>query len=139
MKRRILTALVGIITITFLTSPTTSRARNGYIDQSALFESEEVEFQTMLTTAYKLRGITATGTSTHEGICACNPHVGEVALIYTEDGEFLGSYECCDTGSTNGLINGTVIDVWQPDMDACKAWMLKTGGRVKVCWISGVG
>lgn len=139
MKRRILTALVGIITITFLTSPTTSRARNGYIDQSALFESEEVEFETLHTTGYLITGITATGGTTRVGIGACNTHVGDLAICYTTDGEYLTTIEITDTGSNPLLVAGKSLDVWFPSMEEAKDWMLKTGGRVKVYWVKGEG
>ena len=139
MKRRILTALVGIITITFLTSPTISRARNGYIDQSALFESEEVEIEELYTTAYMCGHHTALGVPVHVGCAACNPRLGYVGVIYSLDGEYLMTVEVNDTGNTQGLQNGSVIDCYFPTYEECKAWMAKTGGRIKVVWIKGEG
>lgn len=96
-------------------------------------------FEKMYVTAYTIQGITATGVPTHEGICACNTHLGDVAIVYTLDGEYIGLYECVDTGATEGLKKGTVIDIWEPDYQAAKALMAQCGrrGKVFVKWISG--
>ncbi len=94
---------------------------------------------TMYTTAYILTGTTATGGTTRPHIAACNTHLGECAYIYTMDGEFLDLVEITDTGITNGLIAGTVIDVWMGSYDEAVAWMAKTGGRCKVLFVKGVG
>ena len=97
------------------------------------------QFERLYTTAYCLDGITANGSTVHVGGCACNPHLGEVAIVYSQDGEYLGTFEVNDTGATDGLRNGSVIDIWYPDMEACKKWMKKTGGVVYVQWVPGVG
>ena len=97
------------------------------------------EMELMYTTAYILRGTTANGGTTRPGIAACNTHLGDVALIYTVDGRYLGLYEVTDTGATDGLISGTVIDVWRANMTHAKGWMKLTGGRVYVQWMEGDG
>lgn len=94
---------------------------------------------TMHTTAYILHGITATGGTTRPHIAACNTHLGECAYIYTMDGEFLDLVEITDTGITNGLIAGTVIDVWFDTYDEAVEWMAKTGGKCKVLFVDGNG
>jgi len=109
------------------------------LNHSEVFESEEVEFQKMHTTAYCLHGTTATGGTTRPNIAACNTHVGEIAVIYTLDGEYLGQFEITDTGKTNGLKAGKVIDVWFDTYDECKQWMRITEGKVRVQWIKGIG
>ena len=38
-------------------------------------------------------------------------------------GDYIGTYECLDTGGTDGLKNGTVIDVWQPNSEAVQEFM----------------
>lgn len=95
--------------------------------------------ETMYTTAYNLHGITATGVPTHPGICACNTRLGQVALIYSMDGQFLMMAECVDVGGTEGLKQGRVCDVWFDTMEECERWMSTTGGRVKILWIDGKG
>ena len=96
-------------------------------------------FEQMHTTAYVIHGKTATGIETRPGICACNPHVGEIAIIYTLDGDYLGMYECVDKGATQGLINGTVIDVWRCNMTQATNYMRITEGRIWVKWVKGNG
>lgn len=99
----------------------------------------EAGFQQMHTTAYVLHGTTATGVHTRPGICACNPHLGEIAIVYTLDGDYLGMYEVADTGITQGLINGTVIDIWRCNMTQAENLMRITGGRCWVKFIKGDG
>ena len=100
---------------------------------------QEQGFQKMLTTAYMIQGVTASGIQTHSGICASNTHLGEVAVVYSRDGKYLGTFECIDTGDTDGLRNGTVIDVWFETYEECKEWMTVSRGKCYVKWISGEG
>lgn len=93
----------------------------------------------MHTTAYNLHGTTATGGTTRKGICACNTHVGDLALIYSTNGDFLGIYEVTDTGGTDGLKAGTVIDVWFDTYEECEEWMRLTEGKCYVQWVHGEG
>lgn len=80
-------------------------------------------------TAYDLDGVTASGEVVHEGICAsCRSRLGDTILLYqrlpdNSVGELIGIFECKDTGGTEGLNNGTVIDVWQPSIDECQEFM----------------
>lgn len=100
---------------------------------------EAAGFQKMHTTAYCMGEVTANGSKVHAGGCACNPHLGDVAIIYTLDGKYLGIYECNDTGGTQGLQSGTVIDVYKPNLTMCESWMKLTGGKVYVLWVEGKG
>ena len=128
--------LIGVAIVIFLL--TISASAEG-LTWEEIFENEEVEFQKMHTTAYMVSGITATGVHTHPGVCACNPRHGEIAIVYTLDGEYLGQFECVDSGDTEGLRAGRVIDVWFETYEECKAWMTKTKGKVMVQWVSGEG
>ena len=38
-------------------------------------------------------------------------------------GDYIGMWECLDTGGTDGLKNGTVVDVWQQDLESCQDFM----------------
>lgn len=100
---------------------------------------EAAGFQKMHTTAYCMGEVTANGSKVHTGGCACNPHLGDVAIVYTLDGKYLGIYECNDTGGTQGLQNGTVIDVYRKNLTMCETWMKITGGKVYVLWVKGKG
>ena len=97
------------------------------------------QMQKMYTTAYCLHGITANGGTTRKGICACNTHLGDMAVIYSVNGDFLGMYEVTDTGSTEGLTEGRVIDVWFDTYEECEEWMKLTDGRCYVLWVKGEG
>lgn len=97
------------------------------------------QMQKMYTTAYCLHGITANGGTTRKGICACNTHLGDMAVIYSINGDFLGMYEVTDTGSTDGLTQGRVVDVWFDTYEECEEWMKLTDGRCYVLWVRGEG
>ena len=126
MKRAtVLIVLMGILLIA------KGAGEPGKVDTSGM--------QLMHTTAYCLHGITATGGTTRRGIAACNTHVGDIAVIYSTDGKYLGTYEITDTGGTEGLQRGTVIDVWKCNYTQCKSWMKLTNGKVYVQWIEGNG
>jgi len=103
------------------------------------FESQG--FTKMHTTAYCVGHHTANGSAVHEGGCACSiDHIGDVAIVYTLDGEFLGYLECNDTGAEGGGVRaGNVLDVYRTDLERCQAWMDRTGGKVWVKWIHGNG
>ena len=103
-------------------------------------------FTKMSTTAYCVGHHTANGSAVHEGGCACSiDHIGDVAIVYTLNGEFLGYFECNDTGAEGGGVRkGTVIDIYRADdpdsdLERCKEWMNITGGKVWVKWINGNG
>ena len=102
---------------------------------------EAAGFTQMSTTAYILKGTTANGGTTRPGICASSiDRIGDVAIVYTLDGEFLGLYECTDTGAENGGVRaGTVLDVWRANLTQAESYMKITGGKVYVKWIEGEG
>lgn len=102
---------------------------------------EAAGFQKMSTTAYILQGTTANGGTTRPGICASSiDHIGDIAVIYTLDGEYLGAYECTDTGAEGGGVRaGRVLDVWRKNMTQATSYMKLTGGQVWVKWIEGDG
>lgn len=102
------------------------------------------EMQKMYTTAYCLHGVTASGGTTRPHIAACNPHLGDVAIIYSLSGEYLYTAEITDKGITDGLIAGNVIDVWFDTYEEAEEWMQLTStdngkSMVYVLWVSGKG
>lgn len=126
MKRgTVLILLIGILLLA------KGAGEPGSVDTSGM--------QLMHTTAYCLHGTTATGGTTRRGIAACNTHVGDIAVIFSTDGKYLGTYEITDTGGTEGLHKGTVIDVWKCNYTQCQSWMKLTNGKVYVQWIEGNG
>ena len=85
-------------------------------------------------TCYIDEGITASGEHTRQGICAMKREwIGQTAIVYLrkEDGsigDVYGIYEIEDCGGTDGLKNGTVIDLWQPSLEIAKEVMAETNG-----------
>lgn len=80
--------------------------------------------QLMEATAYCYGTIRCDGGAVRTGICADKPDwYGKVAAIYLDDngslGEFLGYFEILDTGGDDRIRNGTVLDIYIPDYDAC--------------------
>ena len=133
MKKAI--CIIGIIVIFVLSSSVSAES----LKWSEVFESEEVQFETLHTTGYLIQGITATGGTTRPGIGANNRHVGELAVCYTLEGEYLTTIEITDTGSNPLLVAGKSLDVWFPTMEEAESWMRRTGGKIKVRWIQGNG
>lgn len=83
---------------------------------------------------------TADGTIPYEGICASNrEHLGMVAVVYDLDLRIVGFYECRDTGSHEGLQDGTRIDIFRETEEAVKEWQQTVGDYVIVQWVSGNG
>lgn len=80
-------------------------------------------------TAYCVSGVTASGEVTRNGICAGKKEwIGKTIILYqrlpdNSVGEMIGMYECLDTGGTDGIREGRVIDVWCPDIDSCQEFM----------------
>ncbi len=100
----------------------------------------------MYTTAYCHGEITASGSKVREGICAIKKEwIGCTAMVWecTEDGEmgdFLGFWECLDTGfggdadgdGVGSIEEGKAIDMYFPTLERCEEWMELTGGKVYV-------
>lgn len=97
-------------------------------------------FSKIKCTAYCCGEITANGSKVHEGgLAASKEHMGDVAELYTLEGEFLGYFECNDAGGTDAIRNGYVIDIYRKNYERCVEWMIKTQGKVLVRWIKGKG
>lgn len=98
------------------------------------------ELQKVRCTCYLPTGNkTADGTVPYEGICASNiDHLGDVAVLYSCDGEFIGFFECKDIGGHRNLRNGTAIDIYRDSMDRAWEWVGEWGDYVYVYWIGGV-
>jgi hypothetical protein len=97
--------------------------------------------QIMRCTCYTPTGNrTADGTIPFEGICASNrEHLGQVAVVWTQDMEFVGYFECRDTGSHEGLVNGTRIDIFRETDEGVRDWQNTVGDWVIVQWVKGEG
>lgn len=98
------------------------------------------ELQKVRCTCYLPTGNkTADGTVPYEGICASNrDHLGDVAVLYSVDGEFIGFFECRDVGGHRKLRNGTAVDIYRDSMDRAWDWVHTYGDYVYIYWIEGV-
>ena len=97
-------------------------------------------FQKISVTAYCCGHHTANGSAVHNGGCAASAeHMGDVAILYTMDGTFLGYYECNDAGGTDAIRNGCVVDIYRQNLTQAKNFMRITGGKAYIKWIKGAG
>ena len=135
--KRVLEAAGEILFIVWLLAMTASAERFAQLHFD--IEWQKQGFERIGTTCYLINGVTATGVPTHYGVAACNPHLGEVAELYTLEGEYLGLFEVVDTGSAPCLIRGESIDIWMPDMESAKEWMAFTHGEVYAKFVKGDG
>lgn len=147
MKRK-MTALLLAAALLWTSLPV--RARE---DQEQIRLAEEGQVVRMLTTAYCHGTVTATGNRTRRGICAVRREwVGKTALVWEcKDsdtmGEFLGFWECLDTGfgadsdgdGVGSIEEGRVIDMYFPTLEEVEEWMEITGGRVYVKLVDAEG
>lgn len=133
MKNRI-----SMILVTCLLLMTCMRASAS----SPLDDTEQIK-----TTAYMLDGVTASGCEVRSGICAGQEWMVKdaiekdgswVAMLWTEDGEFLGYFEVLDTGG-EPIRSGNVLDVWFETYEECHEWMVTTQGKCLVKYVWAVG
>lgn len=97
-------------------------------------KAEESEPFKVHITCYIDEGITASGEHTREGICAMKKEwIGKTAIVYLRNadgtiGDIYGIYEIKDCGGTDGLKEGKVVDIWQPNLEVAKEVMKETQG-----------
>ena len=131
MRKGLIILFVVIVCIVSLGAE--RREPRGKVDTSGM--------QRMKTTGYCVGHHTANGSAVHVGGCASSiDHIGDVAIVYSTKGMFLGYFECNDTGAEDGGVRaGKVLDVYFPSLEECKSWMRLTDGEVYVLWVSGNG
>lgn len=111
-------AIIGIILWIVLSYTVTVKAEPEYVDPVRM------RITCYLPTGNK----TADGTVPYEGICAAKRDwIGKVAVVYTEDMEYIGTFEIRDTGGHKRIKNGTSIDIFRDNMSRAKEWV-KTYG-----------
>ncbi len=87
------------------------------------YNQETNDFIKGSVTAYCISGITASGIYTTYGIAAGKAEwLGRTVRVYKRlpgdiQGKLLGTYKIMDTGGTEGLKNGKVIDIWCSSME----------------------
>lgn len=92
-------------------------------------QAKEYELRKCHTTAYCLKGITASGCEVRDGICAGPKEwLGSTIIVYqrlpgNKVGKLIGIYECLDIGGSEAIQEGRVIDIYQETYEDCKEFM----------------
>ena len=83
---------------------------------------------------------TASGGNTFKGSCASSrEHIGDVAALYSKEGYFIGYFDCNDTGGTEAIKQGRVIDIFANDIEEIYRTSEEWGTEYKVVWIEADG
>lgn len=86
-------------------------------------------------TCYCSGTITATGKRVQEGMIASSrDHFGQSANLYTETGEYIGTFVCEDTGG-KPIKQGKVLDVYRVNIDRVHEWQKEYGDYVRIEWL----
>lgn len=122
-------------------------------DKERIRSAEAGEPFQIMTTGYCYGDITASGTKPRLGICAVKKEwIGKTAIVWECDddgtrGEFLGYWECLDTGfgadsdndGIGSIQEGRVVDMYFPTLEGVQEWMELTGGKVYIQLIDAEG
>lgn len=133
-NRNMRKVILSIIVVIFLMAMPASAETQDFFEAN--------EFKKIYTTAYCCGEITANGSKVHYGGCASTKeHMGDLAILYTTDGDYIGTFECNDLGGTDAIRQGYVIDVYFPTMEECQAYMERVAPsqKVYVKYVKGEG
>ena len=83
---------------------------------------------------------TATGKTARYGMVAYDPaYFGKTCILYTADMEYIGVFECEDTGG-HKVRTGQVLDVYTgTTLDSCYDWVEQNGTHCYVQWVDSEG
>lgn len=83
---------------------------------------------------------TATGKTARYGYVAYKPeYFGKTCILYTQDMEYIGVFECEDTGGSR-VRTGQVLDVYTgTTIDSCYDWVEENGTHCYVQWVESEG
>ena len=83
---------------------------------------------------------TATGKEARYGIIAYKPeYYGKTCILYTADMEYIGVFECEDTGGER-VRTGRVVDVYTgTTLESCYEWVEQNGTHCYVQWVESEG
>ena len=83
---------------------------------------------------------TATGKTARYGMVAYDPaYYGKTCILYTEDMEYIGIFECEDTGG-HRVRTGQVLDVYTgTTVQSCYDWANEYGTYCYVQWVKSEG
>ena len=102
----------------------------------------EPEMELIRTTVYyaPAGAKTATGKAARYGYVAYKPeYFGKTCILYTQDMEYIGVFECEDTGGSR-VRTGRVLDVYTgTTIDSCYDWAEEYGTYCYMQWIDAEG
>jgi hypothetical protein len=83
---------------------------------------------------------TATGKTARYGMVAYDPaYFGKTCILYTTDMEYIGVFECEDTGGER-VKTGKVLDVYTgTTLESCYEWVEQNGTHCYVQWVESEG
>ena len=83
---------------------------------------------------------TATGKTARYGIIAYKPeYYGKTCILYTQDMEYIGVFECEDTGGKR-VRTGQVLDVYTgTTLESCYDWVEEYGTYCYMQWVEAEG
>ena len=83
---------------------------------------------------------TATGKTARYGIIAYKPeYYGTTCILYTQDMEYIGVFECEDTGGKR-VRTGQVLDVYTgTTLESCYDWVEEYGTYCYMQWVEAEG
>jgi hypothetical protein len=103
---------------------------------------EEPELELIRTTVYYAHdgAKTATGKEARYGIIAYKPeYYGKTCILYTQDMEYIGVFECEDTGGKR-VRTGQVLDVYTgTTLESCYDWVEEYGTYCYMQWVEAEG
>lgn len=105
-------------------------------------EADDPTLEYIRTTVYyaKEGAKTATGKEARYGIVAYKPeYFGKTCILYTADMEYIGVFECEDTGG-HMIRTGQRLDVYTgTTIDSCYDWVDEYGTYCYMQWIDAEG
>ena len=123
---------LAIIAIALMLSPLTVSAEDDIAGSLPLVRT---------TVYYAKEGAkTATGKTARYGIIAYKPeYYGKTCILYTQDMEYIGIFECEDTGG-HRVRTGQVLDVYTgTTLESCYDWVEENGTHCYVQWVESEG
>lgn len=87
-------------------------------------------------TCYYQGTTTASGKRVREGyVAAAKEHIGDTCILYTLDHQFIGIFECEDTGGAYRIRKEGSVDVYRTSLSRCYDWVHEYGDYLLVQWI----
>ena len=117
--------------------------QNKYVPPASEYVSPHEELTEKVTVTWYINpngNHTASGGNTFKGSCASSrDHIGDVAALYSKEGYFIGYFDCNDTGGTEAIKTGKVIDIYADSIEEIYRAAEEWGTEYQVLWIEADG